>query len=136
MYRLPDAVDIEQVEAEAEDEALEDDVTEASVSEGYIYTFSFPDLIKKNGEFPIKIGMTVNDVQQRVISQCKGSAIFDNPKVLESWKVTRVGFVESAIHKVLAARGKWRQGVPGTEWFDTTVDEVKAIIEFTGALLN
>ncbi|MDH4451168.1 MAG: GIY-YIG nuclease family protein [Rhodoferax sp.] len=134
MYRLPDAIDIEEVEAQAEDEALEDDVSEASVSEGYIYAFSFPALIKPQGDFPIKIGMTVNDVQQRVASQCKGSAIFDNPKVLDSWRVNRVGFVESAIHKVLAARGKWREGVPGTEWFDTTVGEIKAIIDFTGAL--
>jgi hypothetical protein len=136
MYRLPDAVDIEEVGAQAEDEALEDDFSEASVSEGYIYAFSFPALIKSHGEFPIKVGMTVNDVQQRVNNQCKGSAIFDNPKVLGSWKVNRVGFVESAIHKVLAARGRWREGVPGTEWFDTTVEEVKAIIDFTGALLN
>lgn len=133
MYRLPDPVDIDEVEAEAEDAALDDDVSEASVSEGFIYAFSFPALIKQEGAFPIKIGMTVNDVQQRVVNQCKGSAIFDNPKVLDSWKVSRVGFVESAIHKVLAARGKWREGVPGTEWFDTTVDEIESIINFTGA---
>lgn len=78
--------------------------------------------------------MTVNDVQQRVASQCKGSAIFENPKILDQWKVRRVGFVESAIHKMLAARGKWRKKVPGTEWFDTSIDEIKSIIEFTGCL--
>jgi hypothetical protein len=78
--------------------------------------------------------MTVNDVQLRVTSQCKGSAIFDNPTILGQWKVIRVGFVESAIHKVLAARGKWRERVPGTEWFDTSVDEISSIITFTGSL--
>lgn len=134
MYKLPDAIDIEAVEAMAEDEALEDDVSEASVSEGWIYAFSFPSLIQQQGDFPIKIGMTVNEVQQRVTSQCKGSAIFDNPVILGSWKVNRVGFVEAAIHKILAARGKWRERVPGTEWFDTSVGEIKAIIDFTGAL--
>lgn len=131
MYRLPDAVDVDEAEAEAEDAALEDDVSDASLSEGFIYAFSFPGLIKQQGTFPIKVGKTVNDVQQRVMNQCKGSAMFDNPTVLAQWKVNRVGFFESAIHKVLAARGRWRESVPGTEWFDTTVDEIKSIIDFT-----
>lgn len=133
IYRLPDAVDVDEAEAEAEDAALEDDVPETMTLEGFIYAFSFPALIKQQGAFPIKIGKTVNDVQQRVMAQCKGSATFDNPTVLAQWKVNRVAFLELAIHKVLAARGKWRESVPGTEWFDTTVDEIKSIIDFTGS---
>jgi hypothetical protein len=132
VYRLAATSDIS--EADVEDSALEDGELEVAESEGYIYAFSFPALIKQQGVFPIKIGMTVNEVQQRVMSQCKGSAIFENPMILGHWKVARVGFVESAIHKVLAARGKWRENVPGTEWFDTTTDEIKSILEFTGAL--
>lgn len=131
IYRIPVVTDID--EADAEDAALEDGGPEAAEAEGFIYAFTFPALISQHGVFPIKIGMTVNDVQQRVMNQCRGSAIFDNPMVLGHWKVTRVGFVESAIHKVLAARGKWRESVPGTEWFDTSVDEIKSIIDFTGA---
>lgn len=132
IYRIPDIADIN--EADVEDSALEDGEPEATESEGFIYAFSFPALINQQGVFPIKIGMTVNDVQQRVMSQCKGSAIFDNPTILGHWKVTRVGFVEAAIHKMLAARGKWREKVPGTEWFETSVDEIKSIIDFTGSL--
>ncbi len=131
IYRIPLVTDIDQ--AEAEDAALEDGELEVVEAEGFIYAFTFPALIKQQGTFPIKIGMTVNDVQQRVMSQCKGSAIFENPTILGQWKVNRVGFVESAIHKVLAARGKWRERVPGTEWFDTSTDEIKSIIDFTGA---
>jgi len=132
MYRIPDVEDIN--EADIQDSALEDGELEAAESKGFIYAFSFPALITQQGAFPIKIGMTVNDVQVRVMSQCKGSATFDNPKLLGHWKVARVGFVESAIHKMLAARGKWRENVPGTDWFDTTIDEIKSIIDFTGSL--
>lgn len=113
---------------------MDDGEPEAVESEGFIYAFTFLALINQQGSFPIKIGMTVNDVQQRVMSQCKGSAIFDNPTILGQWKVTRVGFVESAIHKVLAARGKWRENVPGTEWFETSIDEIKSILDFTGCI--
>jgi T5orf172 domain len=97
-----------------------------------IYAFSFNGLIRNECAYPTKTGETANDLEKRIISQCKGSAIFDNPTILGSWRVNRVGFVEQAIHKVLAARGKWRSSVPGTEWFDTTVEEVRSIIEFTG----
>ena len=131
-YRLPVAADID--EAAVEDSALDDGELEMSESDGHIYAFSFPTLITQQGAFPIKIGMTVNDVQHRVFSQCKGSAVFDNPTILGQWKVTRVGYVESAVHKMLAARGKWRENVPGTEWFNTTVDEIRFIIESTEAI--
>ena len=132
MYKFPEMEDIDQ--ADAEDSVLEDGDPEDAVAEGFIYAFTFPTLINQSGTFPIKIGMTVNDVQHRVASQCKGSAIFENPKILGYWRVQRVGFVEAAIHKMLAARGKWRENVPGTEWFNTSVDEIKSIIDFTNAL--
>ncbi len=135
IYRLPDLSDIEEEEEEDEDVFLQDEAEqEAAALEGFIYAFTFPALMNQTGPFPIKIGKTVNDVHARVVNQCKGSAIFEHPRILGSWKVTRVGFVESAIHKMLSARGKWRENVPGTEWFDTTIDEVKSIIEFTGCL--
>jgi hypothetical protein len=37
--------------------------------------------------------------------------------------------VEDAIHSTLEARGSKRQA-PGTEWFDTTIEEVKSIVNF------
>lgn len=131
MYTLPEVLDVDVAEAEAEDAALEDDILDASVSEGFIYAFSFPMLVKEEGTFPIKIGKTVNDVHQRVMNQCKGPAFFEEPVVLAQWKVKRVAVFELAIHKILAARGRWRENVPGTEWFDTTVAEVQSIINFT-----
>lgn len=35
-----------------------------------------------------------------------------------------------AAHNVLKVRGKWRENIPGVEWFNTTVAEVEAIIAF------
>ncbi len=83
-----------------------------------------------DGPFPIKIGMTTGAVEDRVAVQCKGPATFDNPVILGSWQVNRVGAAEKAAHNVLKARGKWRENVPGTEWFNTTVAEIQSIIDF------
>jgi hypothetical protein len=137
IYKLPSGADIDEAEfneSAIKDSALEDGDPEAAESVGFIYAFTFPALIKSDGAYPIKIGMTTKPVLQRVAEQCKGSAMFDNPQILGQWKVVRVGFVESAIHKVLAARGKWRENVPSTEWFNTTIDEIKLIVEFTNSI--
>lgn len=128
MFRLPTADDIS--EEELEDAALEDESADTPVSDGSIYAFSFPALAKDDGAFPIKVGMTAGDVEARVQQQCRGSATFDNPVILGCWQVKRVRAVELAIHNVLRSRGKWRENVPGSEWFDTTVREIESIITF------
>ena len=46
-----------------------------------------------------------------------------------TWEVQRVAAVEDAIHSTLEARGSKRHA-PGTEWFDTTVEEVESIVKF------
>jgi hypothetical protein len=74
--------------------------------------------------------MTTGSVEDRVRLQCKGSATFDNPVILHQWKVKRVGAVESAVHNTLKSRGKWREDVPGIEWFDTTVGKIESIVKF------
>lgn len=128
MFRLPTPEDVDEEEVEeALAEAGEEDTTE---SQGWIYAFSFPDLVKDDGRYPIKIGKTTLDVEARVIGQCRQSATFDRPTILGSWKVVRVGAVESAIHLVLRARGQWREQALGTEWFNTRVDEIVQIIDF------
>lgn len=129
MYRLKSDADIEQEMEETELDAEEDD-EETTEFDGWIYAFSFPVLVKSDIAFPIKVGKTINDVEGRVAYQCKGSATFDNPVILSKWKVKRVGTVESAIHATLKSRGKWRENVPGTEWFNTTISEIETIVTF------
>jgi hypothetical protein len=130
VYRAKTAEDISDVELE--ESALADGDEVAAEYEGWIYAFSFPALIRENAAFPIKIGKTIGNVDERVAQQCKGSASFDNPVILGRWQVNRVGPTELATHNVLKARGKWRENVPGVEWFDTTIAEVQSILAFVG----
>lgn len=55
---------------------------------------------------------------------------FEQPTILGRWQVRRVVPSEVAIHNALKARNKWREHVPGREWYDTTVAEVESIIKF------
>ena len=131
VYRSRTAEDISDVELE--EVALADGDEDAAEFEGWIYAFSFPALVRSNELFPIKIGKTIGSVEERVQQQCKGSASFDNPVILGKWQVKRVGPTEIATHNVLKARGKWRENVPGVEWFNTTTIEVKTILDFVAS---
>ncbi len=136
--RLGDGVykaksDDEFTQEELDEVALDEGDEQISEYEGWIYAFSFHALVSDKQPFPIKVGKTLVNVEARVMQQCKGSATFDNPIILGSWQVNRVGPTELAIHNVLKARGKWRENVPGTEWFNTTVAEIEAILNFVSA---
>lgn len=128
IYRSKTAEDISDVELE--EAALADGDEDAAEFEGWIYAFSFPALVRSNEPFPIKIGKTITNVEDRVTQQCKGSASFDNPVILGKWQVNRVGPTELAAHNILKARGKWRENVPGIEWFNTTTTEIQQILSF------
>lgn len=128
LFRLKSDADLQE---EMQDDELEaEDDEEVTEFDGWIYAFSFPVLVRQDVAFPIKVGKTINDVEGRVAHQCKGSATFDNPIILGRWQVRRVGAVESAIHSTLKSRGKWRENVPGVEWFDTTISEIERILHF------
>lgn len=119
-------ISLEEEMAEADAVATDVESNDA----GIIYAYTFPTLRKAEGKFPIKIGLTTTgDADARVIQQCKQTCCFEYPKVLMTWEVQRVAAVEDAIHSTLEARGSKRQA-PGTEWFDTTVEEVESIVKF------
>lgn len=118
--------------------SLEDEIAEAdavatdvdSNDAGIIYAYSFPSISRKDGKFPIKVGLTTTgDAEARVAQQCKQTCCFEYPVFLKTWEVQRVAAVEDAIHSTLEARGSKRRA-PGTEWFDTTLDEVDSIVKF------
>ena len=90
----------------------------------------FPSIRKNGGKFPIKIGLTITgDAGERVTQQCRQACCFEHPVVLKTWEVERVAAVEDAIHSTLEARGSKRKA-PGTEWFDTTLEEIETIVKF------
>jgi hypothetical protein len=119
-------ISIEEELAEAD--AVATDVE--SNDPGIIYAYSFPSIRKNEGRFPIKVGLTTTgDIEARVTQQCKQTCCFEYPIVLHTWEVQRVAAVENAIHSTLEARGSKRRA-PGTEWFDTTLDEIETIVKF------
>jgi hypothetical protein len=124
-YRMPSG---EQAVGNGDDEIDEEIAYEAGpTTDGWIYAFTFPELIKDDS-FPIKIGMTIRDVEERVADQCKGSAIFSSPKILKSWSVHKVSLTERTVHGLLKLSGKWKSDAPGSEWFVTTLAEIDRIL--------
>jgi hypothetical protein len=116
-----------------EEEMAEADAVATDVESndgGIIYIYTFPSIMKSNGLFPIKVGLTATgDAEARVAQQCKQTCCFEFPKVLMTWQVQRVAAVEKAIHSTLEARGA-KRSAPGNEWFDTTPEQVDSIIKF------
>ena len=118
-------IPLEEEVAEADAVATDVETDDA----GLIYAYSFPS-IRKEGKYPIKIGLTtIGDAEARVAQQCRQACCFEHPVVLKVWPVRRVAAVEVAIHRTLEARGLKRQA-PGNEWFDTTLEEVESIVNF------
>ncbi len=112
----------------AEADAVATDVE--SNDSGIIYAYTFPSVRRVDGKFPIKVGLTTTgDTDARVTQQCRQTCCFEYPVVLKTWEVQRVAAVEDAIHSTLEARGSKRDA-PGNEWFDTTLEEIEAIVKF------
>jgi hypothetical protein len=124
-YRMPTG---EQPVGDNEDGIDEEIAEEAGpTADGWIYAFSFPELVK-DGPFPIKIGMTIRDVEERVADQCRGSAFFSKPKILRSWNVQKVSLTERTVQGLLKLSGQWKSDAPGLEWFVTTLTEIERIV--------
>jgi len=124
-YRMPSG----ESATPSNDDGIDEEIAEEAgpATDGWIYAFTFPELIK-NEPFPIKIGMTIRDVEERVADQCKGSAIFSPPKILKSWKVQKVSLTERTAQNLLKLSGQWKSEAPGAEWFVTTMVEIERII--------
>jgi len=123
-YRMPTGE-----QAVDSDDGIDEEIAEEAgpATDGWIYAFTFPELVK-DGPFPIKIGMTIRDVEDRVADQCKGSAFFSPPKLLKSWRVTQVSLTERTVQGLLRLSGKWKSDAPGSEWFVTTQAEIERVV--------
>ena len=124
-YRMPTGEESGQQVTEEIEEELADE--HDAITSGWLYAFTFPELLNLPN-YPIKIGMTTRDVQERVNDQCRGSAIFSQPQLLRSWPVQEALLSERTVHCLLKLSGKWRSNVPGSEWFTTNIEEVDRIV--------
>jgi hypothetical protein len=130
LFRIPGDEEDDLEEAELEGEELAGEEVEESTLAGTLYAFTFPMLMRDGAPFPIKIGLASGDAEKRVADQCRKSASFENPRILGTWTAQRVRALELAVHNTLKNRGRWRENVPGLEWFDTTVEEIDSIVRF------
>jgi T5orf172 domain len=122
-------ISLDEEVAEADDETPDTAADAEDDGSGIIYAYTFPS-IRKDGRFPIKVGRTMaGDAEARVAQQCRQACCFEHPIVLGSWPVHRVAAVEVAVQRTLEARG-FKRDAPGTEWFNTTLDEVESIVTF------
>lgn len=105
-------------------------MAEIQVSGGFAMSFGggFQTLLSVGIDANIQL-TTTGDAEARVTQQCKTTCCFEFPVILGTWEVQRVAAVEDAIHSTLEARGSKRHA-PGTEWFDTTIEEVETIVKF------
>ena len=124
-YRMPSGEQAVGINDDGIDEEIAEEA--GPTTDGWIYAFTFPELIKDE-PFPIKIGMTIRDVEERVADQCKGSAIFSPPKILKSWGVQKVSLTERTVQGLLKLSGQWKSDEPGSEWFITTLAEIERIL--------
>ena len=118
-------------EADDTDEMERIDETLGVVKQGWVYAYTFPDLMR-DGDYKIKIGMTTGDYTQRITDQTKGEMAFDTATILQTWPTGTPKRLEDAVHAVLKQRGKHCTAGRGTEWFVTSITEIRSIIEFVG----
>ncbi len=102
--------------------------------EGAVYLYYFPTYrhfteSKGNSWWPCKIGRTDHDPILRVKTQA-GTAMPENPEIALFIKTDNTYEMETAIHGILAVRGKRLETAPGTEWFLTCPSEVEEIHDF------
>ena len=76
----------------------------------------FPSIVRKEGRFPIKVGLTSTGDASPVMQQCKTTCCFRYPSHFSAYGKCSVAAMEDAIHLDTQGRGAKRQS-PGTEWF-------------------
>ena len=79
--------------------------------------------------WPCKIGRTGRDPLARILSQA-ATALPEKPHVALIVYTKHPVALEAAIHGVLTLRGKKIDDSPGKEWFLTSPEEVRELIEF------
>ena len=92
-----------------------------------VYAYYYPKY-RKNGEadFPIKIGRSI-DYPDRIKAQTTGMP--EKPEVSVVWRTDQPEAAERLLHGLLKFRGKHKLDAPGREWFRTSPDEIRQIIE-------
>jgi hypothetical protein len=122
----------EEPEGECESPPIADLVLRAdSDGSGAVYLYYLPlyRLHAENGRWPCKIGRTDRDPLTRILSQA-ATALPEKPHVAMIVYTKHPLAFEAAIQGVLTLRGLKLDDSPGKEWFLTSPEEVRALVEF------
>jgi hypothetical protein len=75
-----------------------------------------------------KIGRTDSSANLRISSQSTGMP--ERPEIGLVYRTNDSRTLESVLHGILSLRNQWSESSSGVEWFDTSVEDVLAIIRF------
>lgn len=134
----PDATVETSVTSDAE-ETEELDLTDDTIVEGTgtgsVYVYFFPSYrqlaeLRQDERWPIKVGMTSLDNAKIRISEQQGTAMPEQPLVAYVRRSDTPLKLERLVHAVLFYRGQQLDDAPGSEWFSSTPEEVKSIIDW------
>jgi hypothetical protein len=101
-----------------------------SVYAFYLPTYRAAAEARGEDRWPIKIGMTTNNVVARIDSF--RTALPEIPTLALRMRVDNATAMERVIHGILALRGQWLEHAGGSEWFLTNPHEVESIYKFIG----
>jgi T5orf172 domain len=99
---------------------------EAAAQTAAVYWYTFPAYQREGEDFPIKIGRGINP-QNRITQQV--TAMPEVPVVLGTYEHPEVIHLERALHCILTVRGKRKSDAPELEWFYTTPEEIRQLIQ-------
>ena len=133
----PDAGVLEdsQTGVDEEDEDLSQlSAADSEIGQGsqVVYAFYLPTyrrLSEADGAegWPIKVGMTTTSVSQRMAAH--QTALPESPRLGLVIRTDSAGLLEKIIQGVLTLRGRRSEAAGGSEWFITTIDEIRDIYE-------
>lgn len=91
-----------------------------------IYWYTFPAYKRDIGAYPIKIGKG-SDPEARIMQQV--TPMPERPEILGKFHHAEAENLEKAIQYILKVRKKRKPDAPGAEWFLTTPQEIRSLIE-------
>jgi hypothetical protein len=123
------------VDEETEELDLTDDTIVERAGSGSVYVYYFPSYkllaeFRRDERWPVKVGMTsLGDTKIRISDQ-QGTAMPEQPVVAYVRRSDTPLKLERLVHAVLFYRGRQLDDAPGSEWFSSSPEEVKSIIDW------
>lgn len=100
-----------------------------------VYLYYYKTQFKDDSSYLCKIGKTRGSVESRVKSQCS-TASLEQPIIGLVIKCDDCSVLERFIHTWLDFLDRSAKGVPGKEWYFTSVDEVKRMYSMLISITN